>query len=95
MKEGNPPFLAGPEDLSKAQDFYLVTDLGVLDIVERVEGVGRYFDVLQNSEEIEMYGGACRIIGIDDLIKSKKRLGRHRDLVTVMELEAILAEKKK
>ncbi|HCU24131.1 MAG TPA: hypothetical protein DF383_03860, partial [Deltaproteobacteria bacterium] len=78
---------------SEEQDFYLVTDLGILDIVSRVEGVGDYYDVLQNSEEIDMYGGKCRIIGIADLIQSKKKLGRHRDLLTVMELEAIREEK--
>jgi hypothetical protein len=31
---------------------------------------------------------------VDALIKAKKALGRHRDLVTAMELEAIRDEKK-
>lgn len=94
MKEGNPPFLGEPRELDET-DLYLTTDLGILDIVDRVEGVGKYYDVLQNSEEIEIYGGICRIIGLEDLIKSKQKLGRHRDLVTVMELETIRAERKK
>ena len=40
-----------------------------------------------------MYGGWCHLISIDDLIRSKKALGRHRDLVTAMELEAIREER--
>lgn len=86
-------FLDTTQDLSQKQDFHLVTDLGVLDIVSQVKGVGDYYDVLKNSEEIDIYGGHCRLISIDDLITSKKALGRHRDLVTVMELEAVRNEK--
>lgn len=95
MDKAKTSFLESPENLSEEQDLYLGTDLGFLDVISRVEGVGGYYDVLQNSEEMEMFGGKCSIIGIEDLIKSKIKLGRHRDLTTVMELEAILAEKKK
>ncbi len=93
MEKDKPSFLDKPKDLSKKQDYYLITDLGILDVIGHIEGVGGYYDVLRNSEEIEMYGGKCFLIGIDDLILSKKKLGRHRDLVTVMELEAILTER--
>ena len=67
----------------------MITDLGPLDVISHIEGVGGYFNVLENSQELEMYGGWCHLISIDDLIRSKKALGRHRDLVTAMELEAI------
>ena len=77
----------------KEQDFHLITDLGNLDVITRVKGIGDYYDVLENSREIDIYGGKCRLISIDDLIKAKKALGRHRDLVTAMELEAIRDEK--
>ena len=80
-------------DLSTKQDFHLSTDIGILDIISHIEGVGGYYDVLQNSQEVELYGGKCRLISIDDLIRSKKKLGRHRDLIVVMELEAIQQEK--
>lgn len=94
-EDSHPSFLESPEDLSQKQDFHLTTDLGVLDVITSVKGVGGYYSVLEKSREIEIYGGICRLISIEDLIKSKKTLGRHRDLVTVMELEAILEEKKK
>ncbi|MBI2340673.1 MAG: nucleotidyltransferase [Deltaproteobacteria bacterium] len=87
-------FLDTPEDLSTVQDYHLITDLGPLDIINHVEGIGGYYDLLKNSKEIEMYGGTCHLISIEDLIKSKKALGRHRDMVTAMELEAIRKEKR-
>jgi len=95
FSESKESFLETPGDLSRQQDFHLTTDLGSLDIVTHIEGIGDYYDLLQNSEEIEIYGGRCRLISIDDLIKSKKALGRHRDLVVVMELEAIREERNK
>lgn len=82
-------------DTSKKQDFHLVTDLGVLDVISHVEGIGDYYDILKRSEEIKIYGGKCHLISINDLIKSKKVLGRHRDLTIIMELEIIQAGKEK
>lgn len=72
-----------------------MTDLGNLDVIREVKGIGDYYDVLKNSDEMDIYEGKCRVISLEDLIKAKKALGRHRDLVTAMELEAIREEKKK
>ncbi len=88
-------FLEEPKDLSVVHDLHLVTDIGILDVISHIKGVGDYYDVLSHSDEIEIEGGKCYIISIDDLIKSKKALGRHRDLITIMELEAIREEKNK
>jgi len=88
-------FLDFPKDLSKKQDFYLKTDLGTLDIITSVAGIGEYLNVLKNCLEVEILGGRCFLISVEDLIKSKKTLGRHRDLIVVEELEAILEEQKK
>ncbi len=87
-------FLEHPKDLTGIENLYLETDLGVLDIVSRVEAVGNFYDVLKNATQIEIYDGRCHLISIDDLIKSKKALGRHRDLVVVEELKAIQSEEK-
>lgn len=95
METAKRSFLDTPEDLTKEQDFHLMTNLGALDIISHVEGVGSYYDLLKNGREIEMYGGKCHLISVEDLIRCKKALGRHRDMVTVMELEAILKENQK
>jgi hypothetical protein len=92
-QEQTVSFLEAPKNLSTQQDFHLSTDLGILDIITHVKGVGDYYDVLRKSETMQLFAGSCCIISIDDLIKSKKALGRHRDLVVVEELEAILKEK--
>ena len=86
-------FLEYPKDLTGIKNLYLETDLGVLDIVSCVEAVGDFYDVLKNATEIEIYDGRCNLLSMDDLIKSKKALGRHRDLVVVEELKAIQSEK--
>ncbi len=80
-------------DYSKIESLHLETDLGLLDLVAHVPSVGTYFDVLKNAEEIELYGKPAFVISLDDLIISKKSLGRHRDLMVVEELEAVKKEK--
>lgn len=92
-KSDKPSFLTSPEDITEIKTLHLDTDLGVLDIISQVEGVGDFYDVLRHAEEIELYGGPCFLIAIDDLIKSKKTLGRHRDLAVVEELEEIKKQK--
>lgn len=87
-----PSFLTSPEDIAKIQNLHLETDLGVLDLMAKIEGVGDFYSVLGNAVEIELYGGKCFLISLDNLIKSKKTLGRHRDLIVVEELEAIKNE---
>lgn len=88
-----PSFLTTPKDVTNIKELHLETDLGVLDIISNVENVGNYYDVLKNSVELELFAGRCFVISIDDLIKSKKALGRHRDLAVVEELEAIKKER--
>ncbi len=86
-------FLTHPTSLKGIKNLYLETDLGILDVIGQVEAVGDFHDVMKNAIEIKIYGGHCRLISINDLIKSKKSLGRHRDLVVVEELKAIQSEK--
>lgn len=93
MKLDKPSFLSFPADLAGIKTLHLETDLGVLDIISHVAAVGGYYNVLKNADEIELYGGRCHLIAIDDLIKCKKALGGHRDLAVVEELEAIKNEK--
>lgn len=88
-----PSFLTHLAHPTSQREFYLATDFGVLDIISHVEEVGDYIDVLRRADEIELYGQRCFVIGMDDLIRSKKALGRHRDLAVVEELEAIKNER--
>ncbi len=85
-------FLTFPENFSDTTELYLSTDWGILDVMSRIEAVGGYFDLLRNAKKIDLLGSSCFIISIDDLIKSKRALGRHRDIATILELEAIQRE---
>ncbi|MBF0105534.1 MAG: hypothetical protein HQM16_09445 [Deltaproteobacteria bacterium] len=69
------------------------TDLGILDVVSHIEGVGNYYDVLKSSEEIKIFDDVIRLISLDDLIKCKNTLGRHRDLAIAEELESLKKER--
>lgn len=86
-------FLEYPKNLDGINNLYLETDLGVLDIVSQVEAVGDFYDILKNAIEIELYHQKCRLISVDDLIKNKTALGRHRDLVVVEELKAVKGDR--
>lgn len=82
-------FLDYPADLSNLKNLYLETDLGVLDVIGKIDGVGSFEQVAENAIEIEIYGKKCRVISINDLVASKKSIGRDKDLAVVRELEAI------
>ena len=70
----------------------LGTDLGALDILGSILGVGDFERVRSASIEIEMFDRACRVISLDDLIRAKEALGREKDLLAVKELRAIRAK---
>jgi len=87
-------FLEHPQDASGTQNIYLETDLGVLDIISEVKGVGDFERVLRGAIEIELFGHSCKVISLEDLIDSKKSMSREKDLTTTKELEILLLKKK-
>ncbi len=82
-------FLQFPTDTANLRNIYLETDLGVLDVVSEVTGVGSFDRVCAQADEIEIFGKKCKVISLQDLITSKKALGRAKDLAVVRELEII------
>jgi hypothetical protein len=71
------------------KNIYLTTDLGILDCLGEVTGIGGYENVLQQSELKEFPFGRCYVLKIDALIASKEAVGRERDLAAVRQLRAI------
>jgi len=61
----------------------LKTDLGVVDCLSEVLGVGNFEEVLENSVEVELPYGKCRILDIDSLIRAKEAMNRDHDRITV------------
>jgi hypothetical protein len=75
------------------QNLYLETELGSVDILTSILGVGDFQRVLASSIEVELFGRRCRVMSLEDLIQAKETLAREKDLLSARELRA-LREKK-
>jgi hypothetical protein len=82
-------FLDHPSDLTQVKNVYLYTDLGPLDILSEIKGVGGYTEVVKEAVSIPLFGHVCRVMGIDTLITSKRALEREKDRAMILELEVI------
>jgi predicted nucleotidyltransferase len=78
-----------PENAAEFRNLYLDTDLGRLDCLSRVEGIGGYEQVRQSSERIEVEGMPFRVLSLDSLITAKQAMNRPRDREAVRQLQAI------
>jgi len=75
------------------KNLYLQTDLGKLDCLSEVAGVGSFDEVRKQSVAGQFSYGEFRFLKIDALINAKKAVGRPRDLDAVQRLTAIKEEK--
>ncbi len=89
MNPQRPPLPDNPERLAGFKNLYLVTDLGQIDFLSEITGLGTYAQVFHQSVEVEIEGVICHILDLDALIRAKKALGRTKDLRVAAELEAI------
>jgi hypothetical protein len=83
------PFILDAATLHTGLNFTFVTDIGNLDLLGEVRGVGYYEDVVADSEKYELFGYSFPVIDIRKLIIAKRSAGRPKDLMTIVELEAI------
>lgn len=86
-----------PLDLTPAQceglkNLYLKTDLGVVDCLGEVLGIGNFEEVFKQSVEVELPYGNCRIIDIEALIRAKEAMNRDHDRITVKHLKEIIRQ---
>ena len=83
------PFLLDAESLKRGLNFTFTSDIGDLDLLGEVRGVGYYEDVLADSVTVELFGDRFAVIDIEKLIVAKRAAGRPKDLIALPELEAI------
>ncbi len=88
------PFELTDELCAALKNLFLQTDIGILDCLGEVAGIGRYDQALQRSIVQSMSYGEFRILDIDALIASKEAVGRERDLLAVRMLRGIKERKK-
>jgi hypothetical protein len=89
MAPDRRPLPMEPGKLEGFKNLYLETDLGQLDILSEIAGVGDFAAVALHTITLDLGGAICRVLDLDTLIQSKKALGRPRDIQAVIELEAI------
>lgn len=82
-------FLDNPEPGVEVHNLYLRTDLGPLDVLSSILGVGDFERIRTQAVEVELFGRHCRVISLDDLIRAKEALGREKDVFAAKELRAI------
>ena len=83
------PLQLTSEQCASLKNLYLKTDLGVVDCLGEVLGVGNFEEVLKQSVEVDLPYGKCRILDIDALIRAKQAMNRNHDKMTVMFLKKI------
>lgn len=89
MTPGRKPLELTSESAAQFTNLYLDTDLGRLDCLSIIEGLGDYDQVKQASEPIEAEGLRLDVLTLDALIRSKEALNRPRDREALRQLESI------
>ena len=74
---------------ARLKNLYLQTDLGTLDCLAEVAGVGGYEEALSRSITFRLSYGEFHILNIDALIDAKQAAARPHDLEAVRYLRAI------
>ncbi len=91
MRPDLPVVTADNHNLKGIKNLYLITDIGQLDILGMVEGVGDYDAVIRDAVDADLGEGigTCKVIDLDGLIIAKRTAGRPKDMPTVFQLEAL------
>jgi hypothetical protein len=89
MTPGRKKFELTEKNCGDFKNLYLDTDMGRLDCLGQIQGIGDYQKVKEVSIVLETGGVHLRVLSIDALIESKKAMNRPRDRQAIIELEAI------
>ncbi len=89
MTPGRKKLELTEKNCGQFKNLYLDTNMGRLDCLSHIEGVGDYKKAKEASVVIETDGVRLRVLTLDALIESKKAMNRPRDRQAITELEAI------
>lgn len=87
------PLQVTRDSFADLKNVYLQTDLGKLDCLSEVAGIGNFQAVRKCSVVGHLPYGEFRFLTIDALIDAKKVVGRPRDLDAIRQLNAIKEKK--
>jgi len=71
------------------QDVDIDTNIGHLDCLGEIQGIGGYAQVREASEPIEVEGVQLRVLAMDALIAAKQAMNRPRDREAIRQLKVI------
>jgi predicted nucleotidyltransferase len=85
------PFILDARTFCTTPMVTLTTTMGAIDLLDEVPGVGSFANALAASEAVCVGGTEFRALTLEALIASKKAVRRKKDVEHLLELEAILA----
>lgn len=83
------PMVWDEQTLRNGLNFTLITDLGEIDLLGEVSGIGGFDEALAASITISLYGQEIHVLSLEGLIQSKRAAGRPKDLLVLPELQAL------
>lgn len=89
MTPGRQPLELTAENAGEFKNLYLDTDLGHLDCLSEIQGLGGYDQVRQAGVLVEVEGRQLRVLSLDALITAKEAMNRPRDREAVRQLKAV------
>lgn len=84
------PFVWDESTLRNGTVFTLATDLGDIDLLGEVSGLGSFEEMQASSYVAEAFGRKVRTLDLRSLIKAKRAAGRDKDIAVLPELEGLL-----
>jgi len=84
------PFSWDETTLSNGAIFTLTTELGRIDLLGEVSGLGSFDEVASSSLIVDAFGRKVRTLDLPSLIAAKRATGRQKDLLALPELESLL-----
>jgi hypothetical protein len=90
-----PILVLNSQNADKFKNLYLGTDIGQLDCLDEVKGIGKFDDVCKNAISIQIGDRVYQVLSLDALIKSKKSLNRLQDKQDILQLQAIKETKQR
>lgn len=89
MTSNKNPLELTEDNCKDFKNLYLATDIGQLDCLSFVEGLGKFEDIIGKSRKIEIDNYIFNVLTIESLIKSKQALNRPHDRLAVNQLKNI------
>jgi hypothetical protein len=83
------PFLWDERTLASGLNFTLTTDLGDVDILGEIPGVGGYAQVAAGSSDLSVGDTRVLVMDLDALERAKRAAGRAKDLLDLAEIAEI------